>query len=163
MFKNKEKAREYVSKWSAANYGKILGYQAKYRRKHREEINSRRRESYPRYYAENREKILVKNRKYLEMNREKVNRKHAKTGRVYHFQKHYGITLADRKALWIRQTKRCAGCLLPLKLKDAHMDHDHETEQNRGLLHGTCNRALGLVKDFPETLRDLASYLEKTK
>jgi hypothetical protein len=40
-------------------------------------------------------------------------------------------------------------------------DHDHATGKFRGWICGHCNRALGLLKDNPTTLRALAGYLEK--
>lgn len=41
-----------------------------------------------------------------------------------------------------------------------HLDHDHATGRFRGWLCHHCNVALGCVRDNPETLRKLASYLE---
>jgi hypothetical protein len=39
-------------------------------------------------------------------------------------------------------------------------DHDHETGAPRGWLCDRCNKVLGLVKDSPELLYDMAAYLE---
>ena len=44
---------------------------------------------------------------------------------------------------------------------DPHLDHDHKTGKFRGYICGSCNRALGMVKDNPEILRRAAAYLEK--
>jgi Autographiviridae endonuclease VII len=41
-----------------------------------------------------------------------------------------------------------------------HIDHDHASGFVRGILCHACNTALGLAKDSPERLRDLADYLE---
>lgn len=42
-------------------------------------------------------------------------------------------------------------------------DHDHKTGNFRGWICGGCNRALGMVRDNPKTLRLLADYLESSK
>ena len=47
-------------------------------------------------------------------------------------------------------------------MKVPHVDHDHITGKVRGLLCGSCNRALGLIKDNLETLVRLQKYLEKS-
>jgi len=41
------------------------------------------------------------------------------------------------------------------------IDHDHATGQIRGLLCNNCNRAIGLLKDNPQTLRQAAAYLDR--
>ena len=42
-------------------------------------------------------------------------------------------------------------------------DHNHETGEFRGWICRRCNRTLGFVKDSPELLRRLATYLEVNK
>lgn len=39
-------------------------------------------------------------------------------------------------------------------------DHNHRTNEIRGLLHSACNRGLGHFVDSPERLRAAADYLE---
>lgn len=45
------------------------------------------------------------------------------------------------------------------KIKSLSVDHDHKTNQLRGLLCNNCNRALGLLKDDPLVLRNAVLYL----
>ncbi len=45
--------------------------------------------------------------------------------------------------------------------KVLHFDHCHKTKEFRGWLCHWCNLALGNVKDDPERLKQLISYLEK--
>ena len=55
----------------------------------------------------------------------------------------------------------CFICGVELQLsKDVHLDHDHATDQVRGLLCRNCNLGLGSFKDSPELLRRAAFYLE---
>lgn len=41
------------------------------------------------------------------------------------------------------------------------VDHDHETDEVRGVLCSPCNVALGYMQDSPSRLRSAASYLER--
>ncbi len=65
--------------------------------------------------------------------------------------------------------KKCGGCRVVLPAGACRgcgstgplvVDHSHETDRVRGLLCSPCNLALGMVKDSPDVLRQLASYLE---
>ena len=42
-----------------------------------------------------------------------------------------------------------------------HADHDHKTNQPRGVLCHNCNVALGNFKDNPEILKAAVDYLER--
>jgi len=41
-------------------------------------------------------------------------------------------------------------------------DHCHNSGKFRGWICDRCNRVLGIVKDSPKLLKDLAIYLEKS-
>lgn len=74
----------------------------------------------------------------------------------------YGLTVAEYDALVARHAGNCGACGKPFG-DDFVIDHCHLTGTVRGLLHGTCNSALGFAKDSPATLRALAAYLERSR
>lgn len=81
------------------------------------------------------------------------------------YRKKYNITLLQFEEMSKARDHRCDIC----GTKDAGpridrlcVDHCHTTGLVRGLLCGSCNRALGQFKDNPEALRKAADYLEKT-
>ncbi len=51
-----------------------------------------------------------------------------------------------------------AFCLVCGSKEDLNLDHDHKTGKIRGVLCGSDNRALGLLKDNSERIRALADY-----
>jgi len=65
-------------------------------------------------------------------------------------------------AMWFSQNGCCGGCGKHATefSKALGVDHDHITGQVRGLLCENCNKALGFVKDNPETLQRLLEYLK---
>lgn len=84
--------------------------------------------------------------------------------RESNYKRNFGITLAQYNNMLSAQQERCAGC-------DKHqsefkkrlaVDHDHKTGAIRGLLCQNCNRCLGVAYDSPQTLTNLAAYLNQT-
>jgi DNA-directed RNA polymerase subunit RPC12/RpoP len=73
------------------------------------------------------------------------------------------ISLEDYERLWCSQNGKCAICKKDIALYDKNtcLDHDHETQEERGILCSSCNRGIGLLHDDPEILRTAISYLEK--
>lgn len=70
----------------------------------------------------------------------------------------YGISLGEYLEMLRGQNGVCAVCGGGgAKL---HVDHCHDTGRVRGLLCGSCNRALGLLKDDVERLRKAIDYLK---
>ena len=75
--------------------------------------------------------------------------------------------------LWEEQDGRCAGCITPFTLpweRTKHadhfsreyvcVDHDHLTDEVRGLLCGKCNIILGKADDRVDILQNLITYLD---
>lgn len=76
----------------------------------------------------------------------------------------YGLTPEEWRAMEEEQEGMCAipSCRRrPPEGKTLNTDHCHETGRVRRLLCHQCNTVLGLVKDSPEVLRDLALYLDE--
>jgi Recombination endonuclease VII len=73
----------------------------------------------------------------------------------------YGLTQADWDNLLRRQGNRCAICRTeePGFRSEWDIDHDHVTDQVRGLLCGRCNRGIGQFHEDPAILMAAAQYL----
>jgi hypothetical protein len=107
---------------------------------------------------ETRAAILEKDRKYnksrtsLSLRRSSIKRK-------------YGISLEEWERIFELQGRKCACCgsSEPRSEKGWHMDHNHETGNNRGILCHPCNVVLGLVKESSEHLEKLIAYLRANK
>jgi len=87
---------------------------------------------------------------------------HLRRGRISRYKIQFGITIEEYDRLLAEQGGVCAICGLPPDEDERlSVDHDHLTGKNRGLLHGGCNRGLGLFKDDPNLLDKAAEYLRR--
>lgn len=76
--------------------------------------------------------------------------------------KHYKLTKEQYAGQLNKQHGKCAVCRAKLKRgKTTHIDHDHKTNKNRGILCSNCNSVLGFAKDNICTLRRAIKYLIK--
>lgn len=75
-------------------------------------------------------------------------------------EKRYGVTPEQYRQAEREQDGCCAVCGRRVPL---HTDHDHKTKEFRGLVCGSCNRALGLMQDDPERLEAAARYLRRPR
>ncbi len=80
-------------------------------------------------------------------------------------KKNYDLSTEQYEAMIVAHEGKCHVCKQPPtgRWKRLHVDHDHSTGVIRGLLCSGCNLALGHVRDNPQTLRDLATYLEASR
>lgn len=58
------------------------------------------------------------------------------------------------------QNGKCAICQNEITLAESAIDHNHKTNEFRGVLCKICNRALGLFKDSPKILLNAYTYLK---
>ncbi len=74
-----------------------------------------------------------------------------------------GWSLEKYQATLLEQNNACAICgkLFSDFPKSPFCDHDHETNETRGLLCSGCNTGLGMFLDSPELLENAAEYLRK--
>lgn len=92
-------------------------------------------------------------------------RKHEVAARV--LLKKFGVSQEEYDAQLELQQGKCP-CCGRTREEDIEnrgrrwpVDHDHETDDVRGILCWLCNLALGAVRDEPDTLRRLADYVEQ--
>lgn len=84
------------------------------------------------------------------------------TGRLCHWrEKDIHITLEKFRSLLEEQNHQCKICGRADKgfKKRLAVDHDHETGLVRGLLCGTCNTTIGLMKNDWTLLERAANYI----
>ncbi len=91
-----------------------------------------------------------------------------------HLLRVFGITLAEYNRLLDAQNGVCAICgnppVIALGIRSRRqgravrprlvVDHNHETNEIRGLLCTPCNRGIGLLNDDPKRVRAALDYLE---
>lgn len=74
----------------------------------------------------------------------------------------YNLTMAQYEALLLQQGGTCAICGAAEPGRgDLYfpIDHDHTSNQVRGLLCHSCNRGIGLLQDSAEVLKRAHAYL----
>lgn len=130
---NKDKMRKYRADYVASHQSKIKDYNAK-------------------WHADNREVHIEQCKKW--------NKTHPDRVFDLHLQRQYGITKSQYDTLFVEQDGKCAICGQQSSEK-LQTDHNHITGEVRGLLCGTCNKVLGLVKDNQNTLHKMLEYLDK--
>lgn len=77
----------------------------------------------------------------------------------------YGITIEQYNKMFSEQGGCCAICnrhQAELN-KILFVDHDHKSNEVRGLLCQQCNHALGLFRDSQEIINSAINYLNKSK
>ena len=130
---NKDKLRESRRKWLLANRDRKLEYQKKYREANKEKLNEGQRK----WAKANPDKIFIK--------------------RIKH---EYGMSKEEYDKKLLEQNNSCAICL-KVFTKTPDIDHDHVTEENRGLLCRKCNLTLGYFQDHISILERAIQYLRK--
>lgn len=119
------------------------------------EIKEKRRLNAKKHYKLNREDILAK-RKEREIHspRRLLN---------------YNLNPEDYLVILEQQNRKCAICEVDSTslIKNVKfplvVDHDHETNETRGLLCNNCNLVLGFSKENIEVLKNSISYIKKWK
>jgi hypothetical protein len=129
-------------------------YKACYNQEHKEENKAYRK----RWYSNNKEKYKEQQARYNQT-LDPEERRMSKRGA--HLKNRYGITLEEYDEMNEAQGGVCAACGGSNGSRVLCVDHDHRTEEVRGLLCDSCNFVLGHVDDNIDTLMALVRYLEK--
>lgn len=133
--RNKEKLAENLRQWRAAN---PEAYEAqKVRNREKTKRSRLKRVSTP----EGRALENAKHREYMAQPHAKEQR------RNYVFKKTYGISSEDYDRILVAQNHVCAICKQGADgKKKAHVDHDHTSNEVRGVLCNLCNVGLGIYE-----------------
>jgi hypothetical protein len=105
---------------------------------------------------DNPERYRAYRRQYRELHGERKRR----ADRNGHLKRKYGLSIDDFEFLVHAQGGRCAICG-KRDGTELHVDHDHKTGRVRGLLCGSCNRAMGLFHEDPNRFRSAELYLRR--
>ena len=75
--------------------------------------------------------------------------------------KRRGISPKELIETFENQNKKCPICCKEISLIDSAIDHNHKTDEFRGILCKLCNRALGMFGDRYGNLNRAMLYLKK--
>jgi len=75
-------------------------------------------------------------------------------------RREYELEPEEVIALSLKQNNACAICLRKF-IGKPHIDHIKDTKIIRGLLCGSCNRAIGMLQHSPKILQAAANYVER--
>lgn len=84
--------------------------------------------------------------------------------KLRHDLQRYGLTETEYNQLVKKQNGVCRCCgISPEQTKFSRLavDHNHKTGKVRGLLCGSCNRALGMLRENVKTLEAMICYLKE--
>jgi predicted secreted protein len=109
------------------------------------------------YRAKNSEKMRAMDRKYYADNWVQK--------RACNLKSKFGISMADYERILAEQGGVCAICKKAetakwrSRTRRLAVDHDHDTDEVRGLLCMACNMGIGMFADEPDVLEVAAKYL----
>jgi hypothetical protein len=88
--------------------------------------------------------------------------------RGYNLKIRFNISIDDYNHLFLKQRGLCAICRQPESTKDKKgnikwlaVDHNHHTQEIRGLLCSSCNTGIGLLGDSIDTMTKAIKYLKE--
>lgn len=132
---HKKEVAEYNKKYRKNHPGKRTEEAKRYREKYKEREQKRRHERY------------LKNPNYF---------------REHRIKERYGLSIEDYNVLFEKQHGCCAICGTHQSelSKRLSIDHDHKTDEIRGLLCQRCNGALGFYEGWMQKFeQEIKDYL----
>jgi hypothetical protein len=163
---SKKRKKEYDKQYYKDNKERLNEYNRQYHKDNKENVLKQKRE----HYANNKKKFSKRAKKYRADNAEKLkkakkeyNATHKKETKNRNLRNTYGMTIEQYEYMFNVQEGKCDICgKHQNEIKQPlNVDHDHETNEIRGLLCSKCNRLLGDSNDSPETLLNAVKYLNK--
>lgn len=73
------------------------------------------------------------------------------------------LSLTEYQELVDSQNGVCAICKMKDKHMALHIDHDHNTNEIRGLLCKRCNSGIGMFRESLNIIKEAVNYLENNK
>lgn len=107
------------------------------------------------YYAANAERVKAKTQEWRAQNPEyaaEYYEAHRDYYRRAQYQRSYGLSLEDLDRMKQEQGGNCKVCQKPFDNIRMVVDHDHATNQVRGLLCQNCNTRLGWYEKFRKVI-----------
>lgn len=144
------KQREYSQGYRERNREHVRAYAREYARKLRATDPAKHRQSIYDWRKLNPEATKEIQRNWRTRNPRRVFE--------INLRKYYKLSFAKFTSMVIEQLGRCYTCSIPC---DLEVDHNHSTTTVRRLLCGPCNRAIGLLKESPDTCEAIARYLRE--
>ena len=132
-------------------------YMKRYRAENKDRIKAQEKISNARYYQENKVDLRKKHKEYWERTKEQQSFRRA--------ENLYGISPDEYQLLLETQNGRCGICGTddPGAGHSPYLrfvvDHDHETDEVRGLLCNRCNLAIGQFDDSADLMVSALLYL----
>lgn len=119
----------------------------------RSECKECKKDANKQYRNKYKERIKIQSRQYQITHKKQIARKER--------ERVYGITSDELNRIFITQARRCGICksVNPKSKRGWNVDHDHKTNQVRGILCQPCNTGLGYFKDNKEGLLLAIQYL----
>ena len=117
----------------------MKSYLRAYNKKYRAQLTRKRREARATWSAER----IEQQREYKKDNA---------------YRRKYGISLKEALELLAKQGG-CGICTRPLIKNEMNVDHCHATGIVRGILCSSCNTAIGLLGDTPESINRAIQYV----
>lgn len=122
------------------------------------------------FYLNNSDKLKMRSSEWYENNKERahyMNRKWCKRNpdKILNIRLKYkyGITLDDYDIYFKLQKGRCGICKTKKLCRNGrfYVDHNHKTNEFRGLLCNKCNVLLGMINDRIKLLKRAIRYLKQ--
>jgi len=144
----------------------MLNRQAEYQKRYKK---SKKGQTTQRKYYRSKAK-KKENKRWRSNNRKEVkmiNKRwyHKRGGKLimkkYNLKAHYGLSLKDYEKILEKQDNKCACCGIDFKHTPGYpsIDHNHETDEIRGILCTNCNLGLGNFHDDISKLQRAIDYL----